>query len=48
MNSSSCREVRSIALAQRRRSTVLLFEPAGTLNTGNIHDARTVEQPPAL
>jgi mannose-6-phosphate isomerase-like protein (cupin superfamily) len=23
---------------------VLLFEPATTLNTGNVHDARTVEQ----
>ena len=24
---------------------VLLFEPAGTLNTGNVRDARTVERP---
>ena len=24
---------------------VLLFEPAGTLNTGNVRDERTVEQP---
>ncbi len=24
---------------------LLLFEPAGTLNTGNVRDARTVEQP---
>ena len=27
---------------------VLLFEPAGTLNTGNVRDARTVDEPPAL
>ena len=27
---------------------VLLFEPAGTLNTGNVRDARTVDAPPAL
>jgi mannose-6-phosphate isomerase-like protein (cupin superfamily) len=27
---------------------VLLFEPAGTLNTGNIHNARTVENPKQL
>jgi len=24
---------------------VLLFEPAGTLNTGNVRDSRTVESP---
>lgn len=24
---------------------IVLFEPAGTLNTGNIHEARTVEEP---
>ncbi len=24
---------------------VLLFEPAGTLNTGDIHEERTVEDP---
>jgi mannose-6-phosphate isomerase-like protein (cupin superfamily) len=27
---------------------VLLFEPAGTLNTGDVHDARTVMQPPRV
>lgn len=27
---------------------VLLFEPAGTLNTGNVRDARTVENPERL
>jgi mannose-6-phosphate isomerase-like protein (cupin superfamily) len=27
---------------------VLLFEPAGTLNTGNAHDARTVMHPPRV
>jgi mannose-6-phosphate isomerase-like protein (cupin superfamily) len=27
---------------------VLLFEPATTLNTGNVHDERTVEQPEHL
>lgn len=27
---------------------VLLFEPAGTLNTGNVRDARTVEEPGRL
>ena len=27
---------------------VLLFEPAGTLNTGNVRDERTVENPPKL
>lgn len=27
---------------------VLLFEPAGTLNTGNIRDALTVDRPPIL
>ncbi|HYI95823.1 MAG TPA: cupin domain-containing protein [Bryobacteraceae bacterium] len=27
---------------------VLLFEPAGTLNTGNIRDERTVDAPPII
>jgi mannose-6-phosphate isomerase-like protein (cupin superfamily) len=27
---------------------VLLFEPAGTLNTGNIHDSRTVTSPETI
>jgi len=27
---------------------VLLFEPAGTLNTGNVRDARTVDAPSTL
>ncbi|HEY3839224.1 MAG TPA: cupin domain-containing protein [Bryobacteraceae bacterium] len=27
---------------------VLLFEPAGTLNTGNVRDARTAERPRSL
>ena len=27
---------------------VLLFEPAGTLNTGNIHDSRTVASPETI
>ncbi len=27
---------------------VMLFEPAGTLNTGNVHDARTVTNPPRV
>jgi mannose-6-phosphate isomerase-like protein (cupin superfamily) len=27
---------------------VLLFEPAGTLNTGNVRDERTVEAPQAI
>lgn len=27
---------------------VLLFEPAGTLNTGNVRDARTVDRPARL
>ena len=27
---------------------VLLFEPIGTLNTGNIRDARTIDEPPAI
>ncbi|MCU0513152.1 MAG: cupin domain-containing protein [Anaerolineae bacterium] len=27
---------------------VLLFEPAGTLNTGNVRDAKTVAAPPRL
>jgi mannose-6-phosphate isomerase-like protein (cupin superfamily) len=27
---------------------VMLFEPAGTLNTGNVQDARTVEDPQRL
>lgn len=27
---------------------VLLFEPAGTLNTGNVHNERTVEHPTRL
>jgi mannose-6-phosphate isomerase-like protein (cupin superfamily) len=27
---------------------VLLFEPAGTLNTGNVRNERTVEQPQAI
>lgn len=27
---------------------VLLFEPAGTLNTGNVRDARTVDEPGRL
>ena len=27
---------------------VLLFEPAGTLNPGDVHDARTVMQPPRV
>jgi mannose-6-phosphate isomerase-like protein (cupin superfamily) len=27
---------------------VMLFEPAGTLNTGNIRDAKTVEEPRRL
>lgn len=27
---------------------VLLFEPSGTLNTGNVRDARTVENPERL
>jgi mannose-6-phosphate isomerase-like protein (cupin superfamily) len=27
---------------------VVLFEPAGTLNTGNVRDARTVEEPSRL
>lgn len=27
---------------------VLLFEPAGTLNTGNVHNERTVENPVRL
>ena len=28
--------------------SVLLFEPAGTLNTGNVRDGRTVDSPPRL
>jgi mannose-6-phosphate isomerase-like protein (cupin superfamily) len=27
---------------------VLLFEPVGTLNTGNVRDARTIDEPPAI
>jgi mannose-6-phosphate isomerase-like protein (cupin superfamily) len=27
---------------------IMLFEPAGTLNTGDTHDARTVMQPPRV
>jgi mannose-6-phosphate isomerase-like protein (cupin superfamily) len=27
---------------------VLLFEPIGTLNTGNVRDARTIDEPPAI
>jgi mannose-6-phosphate isomerase-like protein (cupin superfamily) len=27
---------------------VLLFEPAGTLNTGNVRDERTIDEPPAI
>lgn len=27
---------------------VVLFEPAGTLNTGNVHNERTVEEPARL
>ncbi len=27
---------------------VLLFEPAGTLNTGNVTDERTVANPPRI
>jgi mannose-6-phosphate isomerase-like protein (cupin superfamily) len=27
---------------------VLLFEPAGTVNTGNVRDARTIDRPPRL
>lgn len=27
---------------------VLLFEPVGTLNTGNVRDSRTVDDPPRL
>ncbi len=32
----------------RDEAHVLLFEPAGTLNTGNVRDARTVERPARL
>ena len=31
-----------------RAVQVLLFEPAGTLNTGNVRDGRTVDQPQRL
>ena len=31
-----------------REVQVLLFEPAGTLNTGNVRDGRTVDQPQRL
>ncbi len=27
---------------------VLMFEPKGTLNTGNVHSERTIDEPPAI
>jgi mannose-6-phosphate isomerase-like protein (cupin superfamily) len=32
----------------REEAHVLLFEPAGTINTGNVRDSRTVERPERL
>jgi mannose-6-phosphate isomerase-like protein (cupin superfamily) len=32
----------------REECHVLLFEPAGTLNTGNVRDGRTVDEPKRL